>query len=145
MSYTAPVDRISFSLKHEAGFDRLYEAIPGLDSDVISSILEEAGKFTTEVIAPTNRIGDEEKAHLGSHGVVVPEAFKDAYKQLVDNGWPTLSASEASSTPFGESRQDNTTSMRLSSPSTLGRIRILLRFRRLISSDSTTSPTWNLA
>ena len=94
MSYTAPVDRISFSLKHEAGFDRLYEAIPELDSDVISSILEEAGKFTTEVIAPTNRIGDEEKAHLGSHGVVVPEAFKDAYKQLVDNGWPTLSASE---------------------------------------------------
>ena len=48
-----------------AGFDRLYEAIPELDSDVISSILEEAGKFTTEVIAPTNRIGDEEKAHLG--------------------------------------------------------------------------------
>ena len=94
MSYTAPVDRISFSLKHEAGFERLYEAIPELDSDVISSILEEAGKFTTEVIAPTNRIGDEEKAHLGSHGVVVPEAFKDAYKQLVDNGWPTLSASE---------------------------------------------------
>ena len=94
MSYTAPVDRISFSLKHEAGFDRLYEAIPELDADVISSILEEAGKFTTEVIAPTNRIGDEEKAHLESHGVVVPEAFKDAYKQLVDNGWPTLSASE---------------------------------------------------
>ncbi len=94
MSYTAPVDRISFSLKHEAGFERLYQAIPELDADVISSILEEAGKFTTEVIAPTNRIGDEEKAHLGSHGVVVPEAFKDAYKQLVDNGWPTLSASE---------------------------------------------------
>ena len=94
MSYTAPVDRISFSLKHEAGFERLYEAIPELDADVISSILEEAGKFTTEVIAPTNRIGDGEKAHLGSHGVVVPLAFKDAYKQLVDNGWPTLSASE---------------------------------------------------
>ena len=93
MSYTAPVDRISFSLKHEAGFERLYKAIPELDADVISSILEEAGKFTTEVIAPTNRIGDEEKAGLASHGVVVPEAFKDAYKQLVDNGWPTLSAS----------------------------------------------------
>ena len=94
MSYTAPVDRISFSLKHEAGFDRLFDAIPELDADLISSILEEAGKFTTEVIAPTNQIGDEEKAHLEAQGVVVPDAFKDAYKQLVDNGWPTLSASE---------------------------------------------------
>jgi alkylation response protein AidB-like acyl-CoA dehydrogenase len=94
MSYTAPVDRISFSLKHEAGFDRLFDVIPELDADLISSILEEAGKFTTEVIAPTNRIGDEEKAHLEAQGVIVPDAFKDAYKQLVDNGWPTLSASE---------------------------------------------------
>ena len=80
MSYTAPVDRISFSLKHEAGFDRLFDAIPELDADLISSILEEAGKFTTEVIAPTNQIGDEEKAHLEAQGVVVPDAFKDAYK-----------------------------------------------------------------
>ena len=94
MSYSAPVDRISFSLKHEAGFDRLYDAIPDLDADLITSILEEAGKFTTEVIAPTNKIGDEEKAHLEAQGVVVPDAFKDAYAQLVENGWPTLSASE---------------------------------------------------
>ena len=35
MSYSAPVDRISFSLKHEAGFDRLYDAIPELDADLI--------------------------------------------------------------------------------------------------------------
>ena len=97
MSYTAPVKDILFSLQHEAGFDRLIEQgqFDGLDHDLLGSILDEAGKFATQVIAPVNWTGDQEKSHLTENGVTVPAAFRDAYQQLVENGWPTLAASQA--------------------------------------------------
>ncbi|MGC6471995.1 MAG: acyl-CoA dehydrogenase [Parvibaculales bacterium] len=93
MSYNAPVNDISFSLFHEAGFDRLFAGnTDGLDADLAKSILDEAGRFSSEVIAPISWTGDQEKAELTEAGVVVPQAFVDAYRQLVDGGWPTLAA-----------------------------------------------------
>lgn len=93
MSYRAPVRDISFSLFHEAGFDRLFAGNSDtIDADLAQSILEEAGRFTSEVIAPISWTGDQEKAELTDEGVIVPPAFVDAYRQLVEGGWPTLAA-----------------------------------------------------
>ena len=60
MSYRAPVADIAFTLKHAAGLGRaLEEGLYGdLTEDVVDAVLEEAGKFATDVIAPLNRVGD---------------------------------------------------------------------------------------
>ena len=57
MTYRAPVADIAFALKHAAGFKQaLDDGIYGdLTEDVVDAVLEEAGKFATEVIAPAQR------------------------------------------------------------------------------------------
>ena len=66
MSYTAPVDRISFSLKHEAGFDRLYEAIPELE--VLANEVSAAHGAASAPINP------EQMHYLMSRGLSKEEA-----------------------------------------------------------------------
>jgi butyryl-CoA dehydrogenase len=60
MHYQAPVDEIRLALR-VAGFDRLVEdgLLPEMDEGLADAILEEAGKFATDRIAPLNRIGDQ--------------------------------------------------------------------------------------
>lgn len=94
MTYRAPVSEILFSLKHEAGFDRLYALSPNLDEALVTSILEEAGKFATDIVAPISFEGDQKKCHLTDGNVTVPASFSAAYKQLVEAGWTTLAADE---------------------------------------------------
>lgn len=94
MTYKAPVDEIRFALMQEAGFERLiangkYE---DLSDDLIDAILDEAAKLADNVIAPISWDGDQKGAQLGADGVTVPERFKQAYKQYVEGGWPTLAA-----------------------------------------------------
>ena len=57
MTYRAPVADIAFTLKHTAGFGgALEEGLYGdLTDDLVDAVLEEAGKFATDVIAPLNR------------------------------------------------------------------------------------------
>jgi alkylation response protein AidB-like acyl-CoA dehydrogenase len=68
-----------------------------IDADTISAILEEGGKFATEVIFPLNQVGDAQGCTLDrdSHEVKTPDGFKAAYQQYVQGGWPALSADPA--------------------------------------------------
>ncbi|MDP2820511.1 MAG: acyl-CoA dehydrogenase C-terminal domain-containing protein [Polaromonas sp.] len=63
------------------------------DVDTINAILEEGGKFASEVILPLNISGDEEGCKLDpvTHAVTTPKGFKEAYKKYVEGGWPALS------------------------------------------------------
>ena len=60
MTYRAPVADIAFALKHGAGFNAvLAEGLYGdLGEDEVDAVLEEAGKFATDVLAPLNTVGD---------------------------------------------------------------------------------------
>ena len=60
MTYRAPVADIAFALKYAAGLSpALAEGLYGdLSDDVVDAVLEEAGKFATDVIAPLNPFGD---------------------------------------------------------------------------------------
>ena len=53
-----------------------------------------AGKYASQVLAPTNRVGDEQGVQLTGNGVVTPSEFKVAYASFVDAGWQALSAPE---------------------------------------------------
>ena len=59
-----------------------------LDPDTVSGILSEAGRFFSEVIAPLNRIGDQQGSVLDENGQVrTPDGFKEAYRKFVEAGW----------------------------------------------------------
>ena len=63
-----------------------------VDVDTINAVVEEAGKFASEVIAPLNLSGDAEGCTLDktTHEVTTPKGFKEAYAKFVEGGWPAL-------------------------------------------------------
>jgi alkylation response protein AidB-like acyl-CoA dehydrogenase len=65
-----------------------------IDVDTINAVLEEGGKFASQVTFPLNQSGDEEGCTLdrNTHEVKAPKGFRQAYKQYVEGGWPALSA-----------------------------------------------------
>ena len=98
--YNPPLRDMQFVL-HEV-FDvaaelRAMPAHADTDADTINAVIEEAGKFASEVIFPLNISGDEEGCVLDrtTHEVTTPRGFKDAYAKYVDGGWPALSCDPA--------------------------------------------------
>jgi acyl-CoA dehydrogenase len=96
MSYRAPVDDIAFTLQHAAGLgDALKQGLYGeLGEDVIRAVLEEAGKFASDVIAPLNKIGDTHGTPFRDGAVTMPPGWKEAYAAWAAAGWNGLAAPE---------------------------------------------------
>jgi alkylation response protein AidB-like acyl-CoA dehydrogenase len=94
MAYRAPVADIVFSLEHAAGFGRaLGGGLYGdLGADVVEAVLEEAGRFATEIIAPLNQAGDRHGTPFEDGTVVMPPGWKEAYRTWSRAGWNALSA-----------------------------------------------------
>jgi alkylation response protein AidB-like acyl-CoA dehydrogenase len=88
--YQPPLQDIKFVLEHVAGLDAILD-YPGhehADKDLTFGILDEAGRFMADLVAPLNRIGDEEGATLHPDGsVTLPDGYKEAYTQYVAAGW----------------------------------------------------------
>ena len=95
--YTAPTRDARFVLNEMLDLAS-YGNLPGFEMatpDVTDAIIEEGGKFCSEVLAPINRIGDEVGCTRHEDGsVTTPPGFKEAYDQYVEAGWGTLSAPE---------------------------------------------------
>jgi alkylation response protein AidB-like acyl-CoA dehydrogenase len=58
--------------------------------DVVTAILEEAGRFCENILQPINRSGDEEGCHFEQGTVTTPKGFKEAYNKYVEGGWTGL-------------------------------------------------------
>ncbi|KQV55214.1 MULTISPECIES: acyl-CoA dehydrogenase [unclassified Caulobacter] len=92
MTYRAPVRDLAFSLRHAADFGRLADAFPEADTDTVAAVLEAAGAFAADVLAPLNRQGDLVGAKLENGAVRCAPGFVDAYQQFAQGGWASLAA-----------------------------------------------------
>src|SRR5215207_6401204 len=91
MTYRAPVDDIAFTLKHGGGLAPLLAQGGVLAADDVDAILEEAGKFATEIIAPLNSVGDKHGTPLKDGAITMPPGWKEAYRSWAGAGWNAVS------------------------------------------------------
>ena len=95
-SYTPPLRDMQFVMHEVLNIVDDFKTIPrhvDIDADTINAVLEEAGKFASEVTFPLNISGDTEGCTLDqkTHEVKAPKGFKEAYAQFVEGGWAALS------------------------------------------------------
>ena len=94
--YESPVRDFQFVLHELLQVSEVSTACgqPELDVDVIDQVLDAAGIFSNEVIAPLNAIGDTVGCRLDGEGKVsTPPGFVNAYRQFSENGWCGLGCS----------------------------------------------------
>lgn len=92
MSYVPPRKDMQFVLHELVGLGAV-SSLPGYEEvtpDVVDAILDEAGKFASDVLAPLNWSGDQQGAKWHNGAVTTPDGFKQAYRQFVDGGWNQL-------------------------------------------------------
>ena len=94
--YRAPVDEIAHVLKHVAGLGQAIgeERFGDLSEDLVDAILAEAGRFSSEEIAPLNEGGDREGARLKDGEVTTAPGWKKLYKDWSEGGWNALTGPE---------------------------------------------------
>src|SRR3989442_990235 len=97
MTYRAPISDILLALNHGAGLRAAVKAghYGDFDGDITAAVLEEAGKFAGDVLAPLNRVGDEHGIKLGVNKVTTAPGWPDAYRRWTAAGWNAVSGSEA--------------------------------------------------
>ncbi len=95
-TYKAPLSDIEFVRNELLDYKSHYQSFAcGQEAtpDIVNAILTEGAKFSEEILAPLNRVGDEEGCTLSGHEVTTPTGFREAYQQFIENGWSALSHS----------------------------------------------------
>ena len=93
--YIAPLQDLKFAINELAGLEEISK-LPGFEhatDDLLEPILEEASRFASEVLSPTNVIGDQQGCSVENGVVKVPSEFAAAYKLFVEGGWQGLDCS----------------------------------------------------
>jgi alkylation response protein AidB-like acyl-CoA dehydrogenase len=95
-TYTPPLRDMQFVMHEVLNVTDDLKTIPrhaDIDVDTINAVLEEGGKFASEVIFPLNISGDEEGCTHDkvTHAVTTPKGFKEAYHTYIEGGWAALS------------------------------------------------------
>ena len=90
--YVAPTRDISFVMNELLDYSKInaLDNFTDATSELTGAILDEAGKFAADVMAPLNRVGDLQGVKVEDNTVVTPEGFKEAYQLFVDNQWLSL-------------------------------------------------------
>jgi len=99
-TYTPPLRDMQFVMHEVLKVVDDLKQIPKhaeMDADTINAVLEEGGKFASEVIFPLNQSGDAEGCTLDpvTHSVTTPKGFKEAYKTYIEGGWAALGCDPA--------------------------------------------------
>jgi alkylation response protein AidB-like acyl-CoA dehydrogenase len=98
-AYKAPLDDLRFALFDLLGAEPTLTSLLGGEAhsrDLLDAVLEEAGRLSEQLLAPTNAPGDEEGCHYdkATQTVTTPKGFKEAFKQFAEGGWTGLTNPE---------------------------------------------------
>jgi len=93
-SYIAPTREMLFAMQTVGELSRIttLPAHAECTPDLVEAVLEEAGRFAGEVLAPLNPVGDREGCHWQQGAVTTPTGFADAYQQFCEAGWNGMPA-----------------------------------------------------
>ncbi|MDF1727214.1 MAG: acyl-CoA dehydrogenase [Sulfitobacter sp.] len=96
MPFTAAVDEYAFLLEDVIGMKELRDTdrFAEVGPDVTQAILSEAGRMSTEVLAPLQRKGDVHPAHLENGVVRTSPGFIEGFQAIAEGGWIGMSAGE---------------------------------------------------
>ena len=89
--YTAPVDDLRFALKLSNQED--LTTWPGFEDaspDLIDAVLEEAARFSKDVLSPINYLGDQTPPVVNEGVVTTSAEWRAAYTQFIEGGWTGL-------------------------------------------------------
>jgi len=95
-TYKAPTRDMKFILHEVLDISRFaeLESFKDADADMVDAIIDEAAKFSEEVLTPLNRVGDEHGCVRNEDGsVTTPPGFHEAFDQMRENGWMGISSS----------------------------------------------------
>ena len=94
--FKAPVKDIVFGYEVIDSYNVLNKISEFSDfsEDIVIPTMEECAKFSEEVLAPINAIGDQQGASIENGNVTMPDEFVDAYKKFIEAGWASISLPE---------------------------------------------------
>jgi hypothetical protein len=98
-AYKAPLDDLRFALFDVLDAEPILTALQGGEAhsrDLLDAVLEEAGRLSEQLLAPTNAPADAEGCHYdkANQTVTTPKGFKEAFKQFAEGGWTGLTNPE---------------------------------------------------
>ena len=91
-NYSPPLADMRFTMREVADLQAV-RGLPGYaeaTDDLVDAVLDEAGRFAAEVLAPLNASGDRQGCVFENGAVRVPDGFVGAYRRFVDGGWNGL-------------------------------------------------------
>jgi alkylation response protein AidB-like acyl-CoA dehydrogenase len=98
MNWQPIQDDVRFLLFDVLRADAQLAAMPQFahaDRELMSQVIEEAGKFVAEVVAPLNAAGDSPGCRWQDGVVTTPPGFRQAYRAFRESGWPALACAPA--------------------------------------------------
>jgi hypothetical protein len=93
MNWNPAQDDIRFMLFDVLRADAQLAAMPAFaeaDRELMSQVIEQAGKFVAEVVAPLQGAGDSPGCRWQDGEVTTPPGFREAYQAFWQGGWPAL-------------------------------------------------------
>lgn len=95
--YKAPLADLRFALFDVLDVESVLKSLTAEDAverDTIDAVLEEAGRFSEQVLDPLNAVGDQQGCTFNPSDASVrtPDGFASAYRAYVDGGWSGLTA-----------------------------------------------------
>ncbi|WP_295472413.1 acyl-CoA dehydrogenase family protein [uncultured Pseudomonas sp.] len=91
--YQAPLRDMQFVIEHWLQAPQAWSgnaAFEFLDAALAMQVVEQAGQFSHEVLAPLNARGDRQGCRFEAGCVQTPDGFAAAWQAYVEGGWPAL-------------------------------------------------------
>ena len=88
-TYQAPLRDMRFVLHELLGDETARRGVPAgeFTTELVDTVLEEAGRFLGETLLPLNASGDAEGCRLENGVVRTPRGFREAYRAYCEAGW----------------------------------------------------------